>query len=205
MRRQPSILVPLLSVVACAWFALWACAPAASLPVPGVLTGAETSAVGLGANYTAASDSGADVLALGSGVNGQFWYMHRFGHLNLGGGVAAGQSSAVSGGAFFGGLFPVGGAQLGFRVSGGWLWADVGVPVVVPLGQRAWFYTEPSVGLRRFPLQLPVGVGFRLGHGFSLAPEVNLQYGSGFLTGTPNPSFLEEAGITGTLHATYGF
>lgn len=205
LRSRPSLLVPLLSVAVSAWFALWACAPAASLPVPGVMTDAHTSALGAAASYSVVPPSSNDVLGLGSGVNGQFWYAHRFGHLNLGGGLAAGQSSAVSGGAFFGGLYPVGPAQMGFQVAGGFLWAEVGMPIVLPAGEHAWLYTEPSVGLRRFAVHLPIGVGFRLGKGFVLAPEVNLQYGASLMTGTRPAAFLDDAALTASLHAAYAF
>ena len=207
IRQRPSVAVPLLCVLGAVWFALWACAPMSTLPVPGSMAEGQREEFGLTADYTVAGyDQTNGYLPLGRGATGQFWYRHRFGHWHLGGSLFAGQASAVGGGVFFGGLFPVGGVNLGFDVAAGWLWAEVGMPVTVPLGERAWFYTAPSVGLRTYVFRLPVGVGFRVGKHWTLGPELELQHTGTFAVWDPGAAQLPPGlGLTGAFNATYGF
>lgn len=209
--RRRSLLIPLVSLVGVAWFALWACAPMSTMPVPGAI-GEQENEFAIGGNYTAGSEAYlGEFLGTGVGASGQLSYQHRFGNLHFGGGVFAGQSSLVGGGVFFGGLFPVGAANLGFQVSGGWLWAEVGMPVTVPLGDVVWLYTEPSVGFRARVLRIPVGAGFRLGKHFTLAPEVAAVYSPQYAfdpTLAPrvtNPSWPYSLAFTGALTAGFGF
>ena len=211
MAARRSLLVPLVTVVGAAWFALWACAPAATMPIP-AMVGDNTNEFALGVNETVGSETYlGEFYGPGVGVSGQFWYLHRFGNFNFGGGLFAGQSTLVGGGVSFGGLFPVGAVEVGFRVSGGWLWADLGVPVTVPLGDHVWLYTEPSVGLRNRVLRLPIGAGFRLGKHVTLAPELAVGWSPQYAL---NPSLAPRdsaralpysLGFTGALNVGYGF
>jgi hypothetical protein len=207
MRERQSVVLPLISVLGAAWFALWGCAPMSTIPVPGSMAEGQREELGVTADYTVASyDQSSGYVGSGQGATGQFWYRHQFGRWHLGGSLFGGQAAAVGGGVFFGGLFPVGKVNLGIDVAAGWLWAEVGMPVTVPLGERAWFYTAPSVGLRTYVFRLPVGVGFRLGKHWTLGPELELQHTTTFVGqavgAVPLPPGL---GLTGAVNATYGF
>ncbi len=205
MRQRRSVLVPLVSVVVACWFALWACAPMSTLPVPGSI-GENTNEFALAGNGTFSTDQAPGLAARGYGVSGQLSYQHRFNHLNLGGAIFGGTSNLVGGGVFFGGLFPVGGANLGFQISAGWLWAEVGVPVTLPLGDSVWLYTEPSVGYRTRFLRLPMGAGFRLGDHVTLAPEVAVEYLMPWGTAArPVGDLPVGLGVTGALSVGFGF
>jgi hypothetical protein len=206
-RQRQSVAVPLLCVLGAAWFALWACAPMSTLPVPGSMAEGQREEFGITADYTvSSSDQGTGYTGSGRGLTGQFWYRHRFGHWHLGGSVFAGQAAAGGAGVFFGGLFPVGKVNLGFDVAAGWLWAEVGMPLTVPLGQRAWFYTAPSVGLRTYVIRVPVGVGFRIGKHLTLGPELELQHTAAFGGSNTGAVLLAPGlGLTGAVNASYGF
>ncbi len=206
-----SLLVPLVSLVGVAWFALWACAPMSTMPIPGAI-GEQKNEFALGGNYTGGSGTYlGEFYGSGTGASGQLSYDHRFGKFNFGGGIFAGQPTLVGGGVFFGGLFPVGAVNVGFQVSGGWLWADLGVPVTVPLGDRIWLYTEPSVGIRSHVLRLPVGAGFRLGKHVTLAPEVAVQYSPQYafdptlVPATGGNGWPYSLAVTGAFTAGFGF
>lgn len=201
-----SLLIPLVSVVGAAWFALWACAPMSTLPVPGSI-GENTNEFALTGNGTLSTDRyDAYIIAPGYGVSGQLSYQHRFNNLHLGGAVFAGTSTFVGGGVFFGGLYPVGKANLGFQVAAGWMWAEVGMPVTLPLGDTVWLYTEPSIGYRTRFLRLPIGAGFRLGDHVTLAPEVAVEYLTPWgTTARPVGDLPLGLGVTGALSAGFGF
>ncbi len=201
----PSMVVGTVGTVGVAWFALWACAPMSTMPVPGAID-SNTSEFGVGGNATfGAASTTSTTIAPGIGESGQFWYDHRFGKFDFGGGVFAGNSSLVGGGLFFGGMFPVGKINLGFEIAGGFLWAEAGIPLTVPLGDHAWLYTEPSIGIRAQLARLPVGVGFRLGKHFMLAPEVAVEYGATTSPIRPTGTFPQSLAFTGAFSAGYGF
>lgn len=119
---------------------------------------------------------------LGPGPNLQVW---ADGHLSrrfiLGGGLFAGLTGSVGGG--LGARFvaydraPV---LLGVDVQGGWMWAEVGVPVSWTVDEDIVLYAEPSVGLRLPGLvRMEVGGRFRFFDGFGLVVAGDLEVGSG--------------------------
>lgn len=170
-------LAQVLSVLLSAWFALWACAPAAATrPITGSMD--EPNEVGGGVNYsTPLSPSvrcGNELFGCNPGANGQLWYQHRFGErFTLGGTLYGGQTSLFGGGvlARFH-LLDSDRVNVGADVNAGWLWADVGVPVAVRVAGPFWVYTEPSVGFRYVQsVRVPLGVAVDIGDHISLSAE----------------------------------
>lgn len=184
-------LIQALTVVVSAYYALWACAPAATLR-PMTLDLEEPNEFGFGA--TVAVPGTADVTcgtllgACGTGMNAQLWYQHRFSkRFSFGGTIFGGQTSYFGGGAQ---------ARLhwvetdrfrfGTDFEAGFLWTAVGVPLSFRLVDDLWVYTNPSVGYRVVqPARLPVGVAWGVTDTFWLQAEAS--YGLDVLSGTPSP------------------
>ncbi len=166
--RPARRLVQLLTVAVSAYYALWACAPAATMR-PMTLDLDQPNEFGLAASGTSGMGDGRgcanELFGCRGGFNGQLWYQHRFNErFSLGGTVFGGQTSLVGAGV----LARLHWVELdrfrfGTDLEGGFLWGAVGLPVSVRLVDDLWLYSNPSVGARfyqsaRFPLGLAWGV-----------------------------------------------
>ncbi len=164
--------VQALTVVVSAYYALWACAPAATLR-PMTLDVGEHE-FGLGAAVTGPTGDGTgcgtELLVCQGGLNGQLWYQHRFGErFSLGGTIFGGQSSFVGAGvqARFHWV-ETDRFRFGTDLEGGWLWAAAGLPVSFKLldAHDLWLYSGPSFGFRSMqPLRVPLGVAWGIQDG----------------------------------------
>ncbi|MDP2314212.1 MAG: hypothetical protein Q8P41_15015 [Pseudomonadota bacterium] len=165
VRRAVSALTLLVS----AYYALWACAPAATMR-PMTLDLDQPNEFGLAASGTDRLGTGdrgcsSEIFLCEGGFNGQLWYQHRFNErFSFGGTIFGGQTSFVGAGVQ---------ARLhwveldrfrfGTDLEGGFLWAALGLPVSVRLVDDLWLYSNPSVGARfvqsaRFPLGVAWGI-----------------------------------------------
>ncbi|MDP2306165.1 MAG: hypothetical protein Q8P18_09055 [Pseudomonadota bacterium] len=167
--RPARRLVQLLTVAVSAYYALWACAPAATMR-PLTLDLDQPNEFGLAASGTQrlGDESRActnELFSCAGGFNGQLWYQHRFNErFSLGGTIFGGQTSFVGAGV----LARLHWVELdrfrfGTDLEAGFLWGAVGFPVSVRLVDDLWIYTNPSVGARfiqaaRLPLGLAWGV-----------------------------------------------
>lgn len=167
-----SWLARMVTAASVAWFALLACAPMSTTPVPGMM-GDNTNSFELMGSTTAGEYLSSSYGPSNFGWSGQLSYVHRFPKpgLHVGGVVFGGQANLVGAGAIFGGMYKVGPTQMGFQIAGGWLWGEVAMPISLPLGKVVWVYTMPSVGARSYIFRVPVGVGFHLGEHVSLSLE----------------------------------
>lgn len=161
-------LLQLGSVLASAWYALWACAPAATMR-PMTLDMDTPNEFGLAGSVTqfvgAPETCADDLFGCSAGFDGQIWYQRRFlERFSFGGTIFGGESSNLGAGVF--GRFhwlETDRFRLGTDLEGGFLWGAVGVPFSVRLVGNLWVYTNPSVGMRlaqsaRFPLGVAYGI-----------------------------------------------
>lgn len=198
-RRPPPLAVALGTVIA-AYYALWACAPAATMRAPIPLTPDNPNELALGFAATSGLEESTTSYGNTHGLDVQAWYLRRLGeHAQIGGTLFGGQTSLLGTG--FLGRFPIVTRDrftFGVDVEAGWLWLATGVPMAWRVGDDLWFTTEPSVGWRfNNTFRLPVGLGFEAGPHVVVNPEVylaydplsiyvkqNLTYGAAFSVGT---------------------
>ena len=151
----------LVTLAACAWFAFWACAPPTTMPPP--IPFAKQASKELGG--AVAGDLGMG----GVGTAGQFWFYggsnprNRWGGTLAGGYANLGYDSLgwLAGGVSYQRIAK--NERTGFTVEAGFLYARVGVPLMMPLANRkTWLYTRPTVGLNMAgAFELPVGIQYR--------------------------------------------
>jgi hypothetical protein len=198
----------LLAVLLSAWFALWACAPAAAMrPMTGSMD--EPNEFGGGYTYAApltdTNRCANDLITCNPGSNGQIWYQHRFGErFSLGGTLFGGQTSLFGGGVL--GRFHLlesDRLQLGGDVSLGFAWGELGVPVAVRVAGPVWLYTEPTVAFRLVqPVRVPLGVAINLDDHFSVAAEGAWGFDPFF---NPGLSVAETSYFSGSAGVSYRF
>lgn len=197
-RPHPVLMV--VSVAVSAYFALWACAPAATMRAPIPMSAEDPNEIALGFAATTGPEPALTSFANNHGLDAQAWYLHRFGtHAQVGGTLFAGQTGLLGAGVL--GRFPLRTTDkftFGVDVEGGLLWVATGVPMAWNLGGNTWIYTEPSVGWRfDNTFRLPVGIGFQPVEHLVINPELyvaydligiyvkqNLTYGGAFSVGT---------------------
>ena len=170
--QLPTLAVALLAT---AYFALWACAPAATL-APQLYNGAERrSEVAVAATYSSALDGRASSLFVGGcphAVDGQISWSRQLGHWDVGATAFGGTGSAVGAGGF--GRYRVVDTprgQVGVQFAGGWLWAALAVPMSVAVTDQVWIYTAPNFGYQLGFLRLPLGIAIRIEDAISLYLE----------------------------------
>ncbi|MDP2306166.1 MAG: hypothetical protein Q8P18_09060 [Pseudomonadota bacterium] len=169
MNRPARRLLQLLTVAASAYYALWACAPVATMR-PMTLDLDQPNEFGLAVSATEPLGSigrGCSFMPLlcESGFNGQLWYQHRFNQrFSLGGTIFGGQNSLVGAGVQARlHWVELDRLRFGTDLEAGFLWGAVGFPVSVRLVDDLWIYSNPSVGARlvqsaRFPLGVAWGI-----------------------------------------------
>lgn len=113
----------------------------------------------------------------------QLWYARRAGNVDLG--LAVGAAGALQvGGGFHGGVmvrprrYESDTAIVAWELQLGWAYATLGLPMSFRVGDRAWIYLSPSVGIRPgSAVHLPVGLSLDLGERARLTAEVNTYVG----------------------------
>lgn len=201
-------LLRLSCVVASAYYALWACAPAATMR-PMTLDLDTPDEFGIGAAATFPTDPTAactnELFSCEGGFNGQLWYQHRFDErFSFGGTLFAGQTSIVGGGviARFHWV-EIDRLRFGTDLEAGFLWGAVGLPLSVRLVDDLWVYTNPSVGLRFVqPARFPLGVAWGVTDNVWLTAEG--AWGFDFLS-SPTRSGIYDNHWTAALGGSYRF
>jgi hypothetical protein len=154
--------------VATAYFALWACAPMASLPPITTMDGTHRNDLGFAGSYERASrpirvyDSQTQ-----SGTSGQAWYQHRAGVFDLGVMAHGGQLPAgVGAGGFVRWRFlDQPNLRGGVQFDGGLLWSTIALPFAWQVQPDFWLYVAPAISLATVPYRLPIGASVRIGPG----------------------------------------
>jgi hypothetical protein len=170
-------LVAVPSILAAAYFVLWACAPPASFPPPVPMAAGQRNEVGaavsLGAGTGTTLPIGEYTAVQSPGV--QLWYYHQFARRFDLGAVGFLDYSTLPGlGAMLRYRFVNGQTfTMGGQASIGWMWADVGLPMAWKLNDRVSLYSSPSFGFRAFATaRLPVGLSVQLSDRFVLSGEM---------------------------------
>lgn len=181
-----------------AWFTLWACAPP-SVVAPMVpmgqgegwnLGGAMTGGVQL-TTYDTWDTGDVDVGApqIVPAFGGQIWAVKERERVDLGATLGV-LGSDGEGGPHLGmvvrpRLIERENLILGLDLQYGFLWGSIGVPVAVRASERAWIYTEPSVGSRYTGIcHVPVGVSYKVTDEARLHAEVEYMMGAtGYIEG----------------------
>lgn len=187
IRFQSQLLMALVAAVCVAYFALWACAPAATVRPDLPMAQGQTVGIGLsGTRGLIGRENCRDVLlsSASSCAAGQLWlHFEALDWFQFG---VVGFAGDVNGA----GLGPYGRLRLvtepNFRMavdlSAGVAWFAAGLPIAMRLGESLWLYSEPSIGLRIFNAgRLPIGVAMDLGV-FRVHAEVGAGTGSHDLT-----------------------
>ena len=170
VRTPTDALLALCAMVCVAYFALWACAPAATVRPD--LPMANGKSVGVGVGGTAgllprtnctklASSTSADGCAAGhlwvhidTGSWFEFGVVGFVGDINLLGVGPYARFRLVTEDNF----------RMSLDASAGFLWFAAGLPMALRVSNGLWVYTEPSVGMRMFNAgRLPLGVAMDLG------------------------------------------
>ena len=193
MRVHP--LVAAVGTLCTAYFALWACAPAAMLRPPTPMVEGDPNELGVGAMYNVAIEDTGVLLAqdYAVGPGAQIWYSYHFSDKFSMGAVAFGGAPSLLGVGLQARYLPVTNdkIRLGVDLAGGALWGEVGLPFAARLSDRLWLYGAPSVGARtsqmfRFPVGLSIGIGDHV----QITPEISAGYGNTpFLYGEGNRGF----------------
>lgn len=204
--------LPRLCVGLCgAWLALWACAPP-SVVAPMVPMNQEKgldlgAALTGGAQLTNPQDWGAGEHELGdryaaTAMGGQVWAVQDMGRVDLGGTFgllvpdANGDSGFHLGAMVRPHLVERENLLVGLDLELGVLWASVGLPVSVRASDRAWIYTDPSVGWRLSGIcHVPLGVSVQTSDDVRLNAEVE------YMTGAMG--YVEGPLVVGTLGLSY--
>ncbi len=208
----PRRLLQVLTVAISAWYALWACAPAATLrPMTNMdVDGNEFGLVAragvpqLGSPPDTCGGSALLPCNFGSGYGGEAWYMHRFSRwVSFGGTLFAGSQS----------LFGVGAqtrfhwidtenVQFGTDVDVGFVYGAIGLPVAVRLVGGLWVFSAPSFGARQYqPLRVPLGVSWNITPHWGLSAEGAY----GFDPVTPPVTLVTRSSISFALAGSYRF
>ena len=196
-----------LTLAVSAYYALWACAPAATmrpmtldLDRPNEFGVAASATEALGAEDTRGCLSAP--LQCQGGFDGQLWYQHRFNQrFTLGGTVFGGQTSLVGAGVLLRFHWvELDRFRFGTDLEAGFLWGAVGLPASVRLVDDLWLYTNPSVGVRfvegaRLPLGLAWGapdnlwIQAEVAYGFDLLYVSEAPLTTDMLTGAVSGSW----------------
>lgn len=184
-RNPQQLLATALAALCLGYFALWACAPAATIRPN--LPMQQGQSIGIGASGATGlinRDACRDVTLSGdaqSCTSGQLWVhvqpsdWFSFGVVGFAGdvnGVGVGPYARLH-------LLNDPLVRIALDAQLGVAWAAVGLPIAGRLSDQIWVYTEPSIGVRSFnAARLPAGVAVDLGfvrvHG-----EVGVGTGSG--------------------------
>ncbi|GDX78391.1 hypothetical protein LBMAG42_02020 [Deltaproteobacteria bacterium] len=160
-----------LAVGLSAYFALWACAPAASMRPPTLDLDAPHE---IGLAGVATTNNGATFAP-----DAQLWYEQRVGKKFSVGGTLFGGATGLVGVGALGRWHAVelDRFRLGVDFEGGFLYAAVGVPMAYRLLGDWWLYTSPSAGLRMNGLaRLPVGTQFGIGEHVRISVEGGVDF-----------------------------
>lgn len=174
MKPASRRLLQVLTVVVSAYYALWACAPAAAFRP--MTTEIGEHEIGLGGSYVGAHSETPTTGGLSPfvGFNGQLWYQHRFTErFSFGGSLYAGQTSLIGAGLYARfHLLETDRWRLGADVEGGWLYGGVGMPVSFRLVDELWLYSNPSLAARYGQsARLPIGIAWGVTDAFWLQVE----------------------------------
>ncbi len=190
----------LLVLFGMAWFILWACAPMMSAPPSPRIPSEYNKELGYGLNAgvgdTYFPDDPAWCVDMASDCSGttfpsprwqpvgsvQLWQRFAVGarrHNETGLLLQAGYPTLLSGGAYYRintvNDWPV---QVGHQFEAGGLWLGYSLPIAVPLSDKAWLTTQPSIRVSVFSIvQVPVGMSLQLGKRSRLDAEVGLHAG----------------------------
>lgn len=154
--------------VATAYFALWACAPMASLPPITTMDATRRSELGVAGSYSRATRAVHSPYSdATSGAGAEFWLQHRAGPIDLGLIEHVSQLPAGFGtGGFVRWRFldrPT--VRGGIQLDGGFLWSTVALPFAWQVQPDFWLYVAPAISLASVPYRLPIGASVRVGPG----------------------------------------
>ncbi len=159
------------TVISIAYFAFWACAPAAYLDPPLAASGPRGQ-IGGGAVYSTSLPKRQASGERPDGLDGQLWFQRRFDRLGFSVQLAAGQSALLSaGGSLRVYLLDRPRFRMATDVQAGLVYAGAALPMVALLTPDLEWYIAPWASLRAGKiLRLPTGLRYRtpLGASFSL-------------------------------------
>ena len=169
--RAPSELLAAAAAALCvAYFALWACAPAATIRPDLPMRAGQSVGIGVGAAAGLIGRSNCRTVALGSATDGcasgQLWvHFEPTDWFQLGVVGFAGDVNGAGAGPYARfRLVTEDNVRMAIDVSGGLAWFAGGLPIALRVSDALWVYTEPSVGMRIFNAgRLPVGLAMDLG------------------------------------------
>jgi hypothetical protein len=167
------------SVLAAAYFALWACAPTAFLRAPlepGGPRGAIGGAVvvsGMAHGELAGASHSTDGFV---GADGQLWYQQRYRRVGFGADLAVGQAAFLSTGGYFRAFLTESPRHtLALDVNLGLRYAGWGLPFALHFANGISAYAGPSVSMREGPaIRLPIGMRLHLSEHVDLTTEAGL-------------------------------
>jgi hypothetical protein len=192
------LLVVAPAIVGGAYFALWACAPAATLPSPVPMTADRPNELGLSGTAMAGrslTDSAEAPYLAGTGA------IHNYRRLGAAGGLGfsafGGQINLVGVGVVTRlNLHETDRALVAVQPEVGWMYAALALPLAMRVGDDLWVHTAPSIGYRMLRFgELPIGLTYQSPDGFSLTAEAAVAYGDG----TGSGEFLSFAPGTNVL------
>ncbi len=168
-RTQTEALAALLAMLCVAYFALWACAPAATIRPDLPMRNGQNVGIGLGVASGVLGRANCRNVVLDTASNctsGQLWAhfeasdWFQFGVVGFAGdvnGAGLGPYARLR-------LITETDFRMAVDLSAGLAWFAAGLPMAFRLGDALWVYTEPSVGMRIFNAgRLPIGLAVDLG------------------------------------------
>jgi hypothetical protein len=219
----------LLVLFGMAWFILWACAPMMSAPPSPRIPSEYNKELGYGLNAGAGNDYEdifEEPVHCGSEIppsevqdcldqrysqiwepvaSVQLWQRFQVGarrQNEVGLLMQAGYPTLLSGGVYYRvNVFNDGPVQVGHQIEAGGLWVGYSLPVAIPLGERVWLTTQPSIRASAFSIvQVPVGMSLQLGKRSRLDAEVGLHAGGQSGPYMPGYPFMMYGGLALAHH-----
>lgn len=169
------------TLISLAYFAFWACAPAAYLAPPLAADGPR-GLVGIAAVYSHENFTTTEDTIRPDGLDGQVWFQRRFKRVGFGLQAAAGQSAYLGGGASFQvHVLDRPRFRLAADVQGGVFYAGMALPMVTNLTPELEWYVAPWASFRAGKvLRLPTGLRYWIPDG----PMLSVEAGGAALTDT---------------------